>query len=616
MRHWAMVGVVCVAICASALVIATRAFGATNPADIAILWLTVLLLPPLVLLLWDLWRVVSRFRSRLARLCAQLSVEREHSRQVVRSAVEALAHAIEAKTGNDLGHLKRVHAYAMATGRELGLPDDHLEGVRIGALLHEVGRLGVPENILMHSGQLSLKERERARAYPTIGARILEPIPFDWPIAEIVRRHREHFDGSGYPDGLAGEAIPLGARIIAVADTYDVLVSGRAYRAGLPHDEALATLKDGAGSEFDPIVVEAFCSVVGRVNARLEERDSRQTGEGVAVQIANAQREIHALFELVRSIGSTLHLDETLEMVCNRVGDIVDVATSAVFLLDDEGIELRAEAAFGVNTTYFRGATCRSGTYLTGRVASRGEAVQASFLAHDVDVVPNDEPWVPLRSTLIVPLKADGGVIGTLNLYHTYPDAFSNDDMRLMLLVGELAGHSIQNARLYESAQETALTDPLTGLRNARFMRRFLDLELNRSAKTGRKLAVLALDLDHFKQVNDTLGHARGDLLLRQMGELFLSSVRNYDLVVRCGGDEFAVILPDTDRDRAELVAGKIKGATEQLVARCNAAEPGFPPVGVSIGVSMYPDDAGDIEGLLATADGAMYSDKRTHRAA
>jgi diguanylate cyclase (GGDEF)-like protein len=567
-------------------------------------------------LAWRYERDAARNRAQIARLAAEARSERDHSRHVVRSAVEALAHAIEAKTGNDLGHLKRVHAYAAATARELGLSADECEGIRVAALLHDVGRLGVPDNILMRTGQLSMKERERARAYPTIGARILEPIPFDWPVAEIVRRHREHFDGSGYPDGLAGEAIPLGARIVAVVDTYDVLVSGRAYRAGLPHEEALATLRDGAGSEFDPAVVEAFCRVAGRVNARMEERDPRQTDESVALQIAGAQREIHALYELVRSMGATLQLHETLDMVCRRIREIVDVATCAVFLLDDDGDELRAQAAQGVNCSYFAGATCRVGTYLTGRAVSRGEAVQASFLADDVEVVPSDDPWVPLRSTLIVPLKADGGVIGTLNLYHTYPDAFSGDDLRLMLLVGELTGRAIQNAKLYEDAQETALTDPLTGLRNARFMRRYLDLEMNRSAKTGRPMAVLAIDLDRFKQVNDTRGHAMGDLLLREMGQLFLANVRNYDLVVRCGGDEFAVILPDTNRESAARVAEKIKEAVRQMVDDMRSRDGAFPAVGVSIGSSVYPDDAAQIDELLAQADRAMYNDKRAHRAA
>src|SRR5262249_7045169 len=152
----------------------------------------------------------------------------------------------------------------------------------------------------------------------------------------------------------------------------------------------------------------------------------------------------------------------------------------------------------------FRDSLARLGTYLTGRVASRGEPARASYMAEDILLTPTIEPWTPLRSTLIVPLVADGEVIGALNLYHTEPDFLQPDDTRVMLMVGELAGRAVQNALLFAKTQETAYTDPLTGLRNARYLYQFLQQEMNRAVKNHHPLAVLGMDMDGFKSVNDS----------------------------------------------------------------------------------------------------------------
>jgi diguanylate cyclase (GGDEF)-like protein len=563
---------------------------------------------------WALVRFVETGRTRERRLVARLEAESNAGKQLCIAAIESLAYAVEGRTSYNLGHLSRVQAYTVAVARELGLSPDEIDGLRIASLVHDIGRLGVPDNILVKEGALTEVEREKVQAYPILGGRLLATIPFPWPVVPVVRHHREHFDGSGYPDGLSGDEIPLGSRILAVVDAYDALVHGGSYRSGQPAAEAMVQIERAAGSQFDPQVVSVFRSVVDRVNAEIKQAEAGEHAHSAAFEIARAQREVQALYELACSVGTTLCLDDTLQTLARRILTIVSAATCVIYLHEEDTEFLHAYAAFGMNHWFFRRSRARIGTYLTGRVASRGEAVATGFMPDDIQLRHTPEPWTPLRSTLIVPLKADGQVIGTINLYHVEPDAFQPDDMRVMIFVGELAGRALKNARLFAQTQETAFTDAVTGLKNRRFLRQFLEQELNRARKNNHPIAVLGLDLDRFKPVNDLYGHERGDQVLREIGQLLQSMVRNYDLAARYAGDEFAIVLPETYAKEAEVVARKIKAAVDKYAEGLVEADPAFPRIGVSVGVATFPEDATDAQGLLACADQVMYGNKRAER--
>lgn len=613
-------------------------YGASLYGRQARLPLFVVSLPLSYLLMHGLTRYMERGRAREAaltrRLEAEVKAESESGKQLCMAAIEALAYAVEGRTTPNLGHLARVQSYAVATARALGMEGDALDGVRVAALVHDIGRLGVPDNILVKEGALTQEEREKVRAYPVLGGRLLATIPFPWPIASIVRHHREHVDGSGYPDGLSGDAIPPEARILAVVDTYDALVSGGAHRSAVSHEEAIAQIQNLAGTQFDEKVVAAFASVMDSMRAQApEEADNADamtetmgaTGAigkaalSAAYDIARAQREVQGLYELACSVGSTLCLDETMERVAQKIAGIVSSTSCAFFLCEEDEEWLYACATFGANQPFFYHSRARLGTYLTGRVASRGTSTLASYLPDDVvlrQCAPGTAEWTPLRSTLIVPLVVEGQVIGTINLYHAEPDAFHQDDLRVMQFVGEVAGRAIHNARLFSQSQESAYTDAVTGLRNRRYMRHFLDQELNRARKNGHALAVLGLDLDRFKPVNDTYGHERGDQVLREVAMILQAQIRNYDLVARYAGDEFAIILPETTREEAEIVAKKVMEAVDLYAEGLVRRDPDFPRVGISVGIALFPEQGEDVASLLAYADQVMYDNKRTRRAA
>src|SRR5437868_4795440 len=189
----------------------------------------------------------------------KLENEKRHAVEVSKihlRTIEALALAIEAKDATTHEHLQRVRVYAMELAKELGLNEDETEALQAASVLHDIGKLAVPEHIISKPGKLTPEEFEKMKIHPIIGAEILEQVEFPYPVVPIVRAHHEKWDGSGYPNGLQGEAIPIGARILATVDCLDALASDRQYRRALPLHEAMARVVSEAGKSFDPRVVE------------------------------------------------------------------------------------------------------------------------------------------------------------------------------------------------------------------------------------------------------------------------------------------------------------------------------------------------------------------------
>jgi diguanylate cyclase (GGDEF)-like protein len=332
--------------------------------------------------------------------------------------------------------------------------------------------------------------------------------------------------------------------------------------------------------------------------------------------IAAAQRETLGLYTLAQSLAGTLHLEVLTYTLLKCTREIVPCAACVLFLPEEDGEMLRAHAASGVNERHLLGSLAQVGSYLTGRVYSRGEMMRASFLPDDLILREVSDPWVPFRSTLIVPIMSNGKCSGTINLYSEEPDAFGLDAQRVLRLVATQAGHAIDNARHFNEVQESAYTDALTGLRNGRYLREFLEREINRSNREGTPIAILNIDVDKFKLVNDRYGHSTGDQALRDVAEILSGHVRNYDLAARYAGDEFVVVLSRSNRLAAEVVAVKLKKAVERHVQKLAARHIDFPPMGLSIGVAIYPEDAADMQGLLCRSDAAMYADKHARKAA
>src|SRR5579863_7428086 len=218
-------------------------------------WQTSLLVLPLIYWVYRSYRL---YLGRLEAEKERVEVEKRHVEQIASlnmRTIEALALAIEAKDHTTHTHLQRVRTYAVEIAKEIGLPEEQIEALRAAALLHDIGKLAVPEHIINKPGKLTPEEFEKMKVHPMVGAEILERVAFPYPVAPIVRSHHERWDGTGYPEGLNGEAIPIGARILAVVDCLDALASDRQYRPAIPLDRAMDTVKERAGKWFDPKIV-------------------------------------------------------------------------------------------------------------------------------------------------------------------------------------------------------------------------------------------------------------------------------------------------------------------------------------------------------------------------
>lgn len=561
--------------------------------------------------------------------------ERAAGAHLCNSTIESLAAALEASDPYNAGNLDCVLGIVTAMSRKLELNANEAAALHVAAMLHNIGRLGVPYHLLHKADELTVHEQEKLRLHPVLGARILASIPFPWDVAPIVRHQAEHWDGSGYPDGLSGQAIPFGARILAVAAAYSALQRNRPFREPLSPDRALSEIETSAGSQFDPQVVAAFLSIASEYQFDEADRQTRPPSrEGprrltgarevdptadearLALEdIAAAQRETLALYTLSQAVTGSLHLEEVCSTVVKSALSIVACAAGVLFLPEDDDEYLRAHAAEGMNSRHLLGSLARVGTFVTGRAFFRGEIARASFMADDLILRDVSDEWQPFRSTLVVPLLANDHVIGTLNLYAEDANCFDADAQRVMRLLATQVGRAIDGARRYDAVRETAYTDALTGLKNGRFLREYLERELNRASRDGTSLAVLNIDLDNFKPVNDRFGHAFGDQTLQEVAEILRAHVRNYDLAARYAGDEFVLVLVRTKRGVAEATAAKLRSAVDRYVLRQLARDPSFPKIGISVGVAVYPDDGRDIQGLLCKSDAAMYTDKSTRKA-
>jgi putative nucleotidyltransferase with HDIG domain len=206
-------------------------------------------------------------------LLASLASAEAEAEATYLGAVRALAAALDARDPYTAGHSERVSILAVAMGEELKLDPEAKETLRLGALLHDIGKIGVPDEVLRKSGALSVAEFEAIKTHPSAGARILRSIPFLAPHIPIVELHHERPDGLGYPYGLRGDDIPLAARIVHVADAFDAMTSARAYRAGRMPVEAIAELRRCVGSDFDGRSVEALVAALPRLVAAGEPLD-------------------------------------------------------------------------------------------------------------------------------------------------------------------------------------------------------------------------------------------------------------------------------------------------------------------------------------------------------
>ena len=547
-------------------------------------------------------------------LLARFDHERRNVKQISElhlATIEALARAIDAKDGTAENHIRRVQIYATAVARELGMSELEVQAVKTAALLHDIGKLAVPDHILAKPGPLTPEEFQKVQAHPQVGADIIATVPFPCPVAPLILSHHERWDGRGYPHGLKGEDIPLGARILCLVDYFGALTSVRPYHEPMAVDAAVSLIEQEAGKALDPRAVDAFLRVLPRVRDEAEGSGkttaARAAKSTVFDDIAVAHGEIYALYEIAQTMGTSLGVSDSMAHIASKLTTLVPFSACTLFLYDQATDTLRCRFATGTDFELMQQLTLRNGQGLTGWVARNRRSLVNARPSSDLEAAGSNLP-TSLQSALVCPLLFEDRVIGTLAVYHTTPSFYQEDHRRLLDRVCEQAAAVINNAIVFERTHEASLTDPLTSLPNTRFMVAHLNAELARAERLNTEVSLLVLDLDDFKEINDTHGHHVGDRALRDVAQVLRTVIRPYDICVRYAGDEFIVVLAGCGFDEAENKRKELQGAVSETAFE---ARPGTPvQLSISAGSAVFPHDGDSYESLLAKADSRMYRDK------
>ena len=410
----------------------------------------------------------------------QLEDAKKHAEEMAAlhlRTIESLALAIEAKDHTTHNHLQRVQVYAVEIGKVLNLSEIELQAVRAASLLHDIGKIAIPEHILCKPGKLTPEEFEQIKVHPVVGAEILERAQFPYPVVPIVRSHHEKWDGSGYPDGLKEHEIPLGARILSVVDCLDALASDRQYRRALPLDEAMEMVVQQSGKAFDPQVVEVLQTRVVELermatsskmkmltlstdvkiergaapDAGFEQANSLQTTETAG---APAHASVCDLVQGLATVAGLATPKELLSIVACRVQTLVP-CDCMIFYARDASI-LSPEYVSGGDAERLSALSLAVGKGLSGWVAANRKPILNGNPSVDYASLATRRNRDGLRSALAIPLEHEQNVLGVLTLFRVQPDAFSAEDLRALWPVNGALGRLL--ATFARQRQQTRCT--------------------------------------------------------------------------------------------------------------------------------------------------------------
>jgi putative nucleotidyltransferase with HDIG domain len=377
------------------------------------------------------------------------------------STIETLAMAIDAKDQITHGHIRRVQGYAVGLAKTVGVTDETLiKAIEAAALLHDMGKLAVPEYILNKPGKLTAAEFEKMKLHATVGADILTAIDFPYPVVPIVRHHHEHWDGTGYPSGLKGVDIPIGARILSVVDCFDALTSDRPYRPRLSNEEALRILQERRGSMYDPLVVDSFSLLHSQLDPPQPTRSSSKALDEIASSrrapeleaisvsfgdIAASADEAHTLYELACALADQPDLETAAEKVSTHLKRLIPFAMSVLYVYDDSTDSLEPLYAIGDLAGVTTQLKIPLGHRLSGWVGANRQTIVNSDPTLDLgEAARNLTP--KLQSALSTPLVLEGTLVGVLTLYANQRDWFSDSHRRTIEIIAERVAPALRHA--------------------------------------------------------------------------------------------------------------------------------------------------------------------------
>ena len=528
------------------------------------------------------------------------------------STIETLAMAIDAKDQITHGHIRRVQSYAVGLARQMGVSDEGLiKAIEAAALLHDMGKLAVPEYILNKPGPLTAAEFEKIKLHSAVGADILAAIEFQYPVVPSVRHHHENWDGSGYPDGLKGSDIPIGARILSVVDCFDALTSDRPYRPRLGDKEAIRILQERRGTMYDPLVVDTFLSVHAALtpspalqsstsftaitDAASGSRVHLGTRHEPLENIAASSEETLTLFTLAGELTGHLSVAEIADLLLKHLRRFVPATLCVFFAHLEESTILEASHAAGENGQAVHGVRIPIGERLSGWVGANRRTIRNSDPVLDFgDIARTMKPR--LRSCLSAPLLVNDDLVGVLSLYAAAPEAFTEEHERLLEVVARQAAPVFQRS-LQVNAPGGRFAEPVPGTGTGGQARQLVEA-FDRFAQLPPATALLCIEVPEVKRIAQLHGRPTGEQALNDLVQQLRSILRVSDVVFSVESDSLAVLLLETDRATADAVAARIESSLKGVRSLANDKA----PVTYAIGIALAPEDGTQAGVLLDRA--------------
>jgi len=535
------------------------------------------------------------------------------------STIETLAMAIDAKDQITHGHIRRVQAYAVGLARRTGVGDDRLiRAIEAAALLHDMGKLAVPEYILNKPGRLTEAEFEKMKLHASVGADILSAIDFPYPVVPIVRHHHEYWDGTGYPDGLRGTDIPIGARILSVVDCFDALTSDRPYRPRLSDEEALSILLERRGSMYDPLIVDTFVSVQKQIAPNQIPHDPQRaalneiagstqgtlgmlSGATQPDEIAARSDEGASLRQLSTALASTTTITESGEVIAKHLLRLVPYSLMVLFVYDFETDELEARHAAGEATLPIVTMRIGLGKHLSGWVGANRLTIVNSDPVLDLgEMARSSTPR--LRSCLSTPIVSNDSLIGVLTLYSSRSDHFTDEHRRL---IESVAQHSAATLKRAVGQEEPLASDPLTQLPYfSGVIARSNHSELGGLFRA--ESLILWIDIVGLKHINASHGRAAGNAALCSTARHIQSELQQADFLFRHESDEFIAILNSTDMNGALALASRVSAKLQEPQFRTRSSR--SVAIDVTVKCIAAPADVSTLGKTLAATEDSQLA--------
>ena len=553
--------------------------------------------------------------------------------------LEAFALAIDAKKQSAAGRIERVQMYTQGLAELLELPEAERQALRAGALLHDIGNVAVPDYILSKPGKLSVAEREKMQLHTVVGAQILEQIKLPYPLAPIVRHHHERWDGTGYPDGLQGESIPLTARIMTLADSFEAMREDRQYRKALTKEQALEQLREKQGKFFDPYLVDLFIANLEQFEVRLAAQTQAQSAAETRAQVeANVTAEtaedkpqalsfvqtIHAsrqsgqsnyaLFEIAEKLAGVLDRQEAMRIFASLLDSVIQFSpendTCVLYWLDEDKRVAEVAFAAGVQAEKFTGLHIKPGEGVTGWTLANQSPFANTDPALDLyalDLSRKDGAELSGYQTVAVfPVAKKEELLGALTIYSRTLKSFSPDEIERVQRAVELLSEVLSSAWKYHTIQQQALTDVVTSLPNARYLQTHFEAICARSRV--HPLTLMMIDLSGLRQATEKADNKRTDQTLQELAGILKTQLRKHDRLIHFLGDQFVVLLQDVSHETATQIGTRIQSALIERRSFLLSVDDAV--VGISVGQARLGEDGEDLERLLEVCQMRLQADR------